>query len=196
MWGKTGGFDYDAVLAGQWGRWAGDTICAWAWTVSGGYTFAGPAWKPRIGLGFDWADGDASTIDGKVGTFDQLFPLGHAYFGYLDLIGRQNINAARVDLSAWPVENKVKTAIAYHAFWLNEERDALYNAGGGGGRRDPTGRSGKEVGQELDLTLLWRLGTHSSVLLGYSHFWDNDFIANTGPSEDPDLFYVQYKLTF
>lgn len=196
FWGKTAGFDYDAILAGQWGRWAGDTICAWAWTVNGGYTFADTPWKPRIGLGFDWADGDASPTDGKVGTFDQLFPLGHAYFGYLDLIGRQNINAARVDLSAWPVEKKVKTAIAYHAFWLNDERDALYNAGGGRSRRDPTGRSGKEVGQELDLTLLWKLDTHSSILFGYSHFWDNNFITSTGPSEDPDLFYVQYKLTF
>ncbi len=196
VWGKTAGFDYDAVLAGEWGRWAGDTICAWAWAVNGGHTFADTPWKPRIGLGFDWADGDANPTDGKVGTFDQLFPLGHAYFGYLDLIGRQNINAARVDVSAWPVEKKVKTAIAYHAFWLNEERDALYNAGGGRTRRNPTGRSGKEVGQELDLTLLWKLDAHSSVLLGYSHFWDSNFITSTGPSEDPDLFYVQYKLTF
>jgi len=196
FWGGTAGFDYQAMLAGQWGHWAGDTICAWAWTLDGGYTLADVAWKPRIGMGIDWADGDGSPLDRKVGTFDQLFPLGHAYLGYLDLIGRQNVNAARIDLSAWPVSEKANTTLAYHVFCLNEERDALYNAGGGAGRRNPFGKSGKEIGQELDFTLLWKLDAHSSVLLGYSHFWDSNFITSTGPSDDPDLIYIQYSYKF
>jgi len=67
-------------------------------------------------------------------------------------MGRQNITALNVNLSAWPVKGKVKTAMIYHTFWLNHNKDALYNAGGDAGRRDPTGSSGKEVGHELDLT--------------------------------------------
>ncbi|MHC4608718.1 MAG: alginate export family protein [Planctomycetota bacterium] len=196
FWGKTAGFDYETELTGQWGRWAGDTIQAWSWSVSGGYTFAQLPWKPRVGAGFDFATGDENPKDGKVGTFSHLFPLGHAYFGYLDLIGRQNITAARAELSAWPVAKKIKGALAYHALWLNDNRDALYNAGGAPGRRDPTGRSGTEVGHELDLTLLWKIGVHQTLLVGYSHFWDSDFIIETGKSEDPDLFYVQYRFKF
>jgi hypothetical protein len=196
VWGKTSGFDYEGMVAGQWGRWAGDTICAWAWTLDGGYTFGDVALTPRLGVGFDFASGDGTSRDGRVETFDQLFPLGHAYLGYLDLVGRQNINDLRFHVSAWPVEKKVKAALGYHTFWLNEDRDALYNAGGGAGRRDPTGRSGKEVGQELDVTLLWKLSAQSSLLFGYSHFWADNFIARTGPSEDPDLFYFQYMFKF
>jgi hypothetical protein len=196
FWGKTAGFDYEALLAGQWGKWAGDTIQAWACSLTAGYTFADVPWKPRIGAGFDLATGDDNPGDGNVGTFDQVFPLGHAYMGYLDLFARQNITAARLDLTAWPVAKKVKTAIAWHAFWLHDDHDALYNVGGGPGRRDATGHSGKEVGHELDLTVLWKVDARSVVLLGYSHLWDGDFIANTGVSEDPDLFYVQYKLKF
>jgi len=196
FWGQTADFDYETELAGQWGRWAGDTIQAWMWSFDGGYTFAKAPWNPRLGAGFDFATGDDDPNDGSVGTFDQLFPLGHKYLGFLDLIGRQNITAVNVNLSAWPVAKKVKAAAAFHAFWLTEEKDALYNAGGAPTRRDPTGDSGREIGTELDLTVAWKIDPHQSILLGYSHFWDSNFIINTGKSEDPDLFYVQYQFKF
>lgn len=197
FWGKTGSWDYEAMLAGQWGTWAGDTIQAWAWTVDGGYTFTDCRWQPRIGAAFDFASGDSNPRAGStVGTFDHLFPLGHAWLGLIDEVGRQNINAFNLSLTAWPVPKKVKARLAWHTFWLNAKEDFLYNAGGAPGRRDSTGNSGREVGQELDLTLLWKIDRHSALLFGYSHFWDSDFIVNTGSSEDPDLFYVQYSYKF
>jgi hypothetical protein len=196
FWGKTEPWDYEAELSGQWGHWAGDTVQAWSWTLDGGYTVGQMPWKPRLGAGFDWASGDEKPADGKVGTFDQLLPLAHVYFGFLDLIGRQNITAANVNLTAWPVAEKVRTAMAYHAFWLNDDHDALYGVAGTPGRRDPTGHSGTEIGHELDVTVMWKVDVHSSVLLGYSHFWDGNFIVATGPDQDADLFYVQYAMKF
>ncbi len=196
FWGKHGPLDYEAEIAGQWGRWAGDTIQAWSWTIDSGYTFADVTWKPRFGVGFDWASGDEDPFDGKVGTFNQLFPLGHKYFGYMDLIGRQNITSLNVNLAAWPIAKKVKTRMAYHTFWLNAKRDAIYNAGGGAGRRDIFGNSGREIGHELDLTVAYKIDKHQSMLFGYSHFWDSDVIIKTGPSEDADFFYVQYQMKF
>lgn len=196
FWGKSGPWDYEALLAGQWGHWAGDNIEAWAWLVQGGYTFESVAWQPRIGAGVDWASGDDDPFDGSVETFDQLFPLGHAYLGYSDLFGRQNIQAVNVNVSAWPIPKKVRTYAALHTFWLQSREDALYNVAGIAGRRDPTGSSGRELGHELDLTLLWNLDVHQSVLLGYSHFWADNFIVNSGPDDDPGLFYVQYRYRF
>lgn len=196
FWGKRGPWDYEAMLAGQWGDWAGDKIEAWAWTLDGGYTFESAPWKPRAGAGFDWASGDKDPFDSSVETFDQLFPLGHAYFGYLDLIGRQNIQAFNVNLSAWPVPKRLQAYAALHQFWLQSREDAVYNAGGVAGRRDRTGESGREIGHELDLTLLWTISVHQSVLLGYSHLWAGNFIEDTGPSEDADLVYLQYRYRF
>ena len=195
FWGKTGDFDYEAFVAGQWGKWAGDTIQAWAWGLDAGYTFTACPLKPRLGAGFDWTSGDEH-LDGKVGTFDQLYPEGYLFFGHLDLVGRQNITAFNLNLSAWPVVDKVKARLAYHVFCLNDDHDALYDAAGVPERRDPTGHSGTEVGHELDLTVAWQICRHQSMLFGYSHFWDSDFIQNTGASEDPDLFYVQYAFKF
>ncbi len=196
FWGRTEGFDYEAELAGQWGRWAGDTVQAWSWTIDGGYTFAEAPWKPRLGAGFDWASGDRDPRDGQVGTFDQLFPFSHFYLGFLDLIARQNITAVNVNVSAWPVPKKVKAKLTFHTFWLNSKDDFLYNAPGGRIRRDPKGNSGREIGHELDLTVVWKLRPHAAVLLGYSHFWDSDFIQQTGASQNVDLFYVQYAYKF
>ncbi len=53
FWGKTGGFDYEAELAGQWGHWAGDRVQAWSLAIDGGYTFAAAKWTLRLGIGFD-----------------------------------------------------------------------------------------------------------------------------------------------
>lgn len=193
--GKTAGFDYEGMISGQWGDWAGDSIRAWAWTAAAGYTFD-MTWKPRLGAQFEWASGDASPTDSTVGTFDQLFPLGHAYFGLIDLMSRQNIKDLNINLTAWPVKKKVKSQIAWHTFWLQQTRDAQYNLGGAPNRRDVTGGSGRELGQEVDVTLLWKIDHHQSVLLGFSQFFAGDFMQNTGPSDDPNLFYAQYIFKF
>ncbi len=195
FWGRTGPWDYDTELTGQWGRWAGDTIQAWSWSLDSGVTFDHLPWSPRLGVGFDLATGDDDPTDGKHGTFYQLFPLAHAYLGYLDLVARQNIIAQNINLTMKPAEN-VKAHIAWHTFWLYEESDALYNAGGVPIRRDPSGKSGSDVANELDITVAWQIDTHQSILLGYSHIWNNNFIRQTGASEDPDFIYLMYKFRF
>ena len=47
--------------------------------------------------------------------------------------------------------------LQYHHFWLAEARDALYNAAGVAYRRDPTGQSGTDVGNEIDFILNFHL---------------------------------------
>lgn len=193
--GKTGPLDYDGELAGQWGKFAGDTIQAWMGAADVGWTFKGVPWTPRIGLGFDWGSGDKDPNDNVHQTFNQMFPLGHAYLGYLDLFGRQNVLASNVNLTFKPCK-KVTTRLAWHSFWNDSKRDAMYNAGGGAGRRGRASGTGHDIGNELDLTIKYALDVHSTFLFGYSHFWASNFIDATGPSEDADLIYVQYQFNF
>ena len=195
-WGNTGAWDYETELAGQWGHWSGDTVQAWSFSLDTGYTIADVGCEPRVGFGFDMATGDRNPADSSVQTFTQLFPLGHKYFGYLDLIGRQNITAANVNVSAWAVKDKARATLALQGFWLTREKDALYGAGGGPALRDPFGNSGREIGYELDATIHWKIDDTSDMLFGWSHMWDNEFIQSNTPGENADLFYVQYKYTF
>ena len=83
-------WDFEAEGAWQVGQSAGDDVSAWMAGVEGGYTFEDCAVKPRVWVGYEFASGDSDPTDSKVGTFNQMFPLGHAWFGYVDVVGRQN----------------------------------------------------------------------------------------------------------
>jgi hypothetical protein len=78
----------------------------------------------------------------------------------------------------------------YHIFRLDSATDALYGVGGQVERRDPTGKAGTDVGDEMDFILSLHLDAHSDLLFGYSKFWAGNFIRNTGPNVSPDTFYV------
>ncbi len=193
--GKTGPWDYDVEGAMQLGHHGGDPIFAWMLALEGGYTFADLPMTPRLAVGFDWATGDKDPRDNQHNTFNHLFPLGHAYLGYLDQVGRQNVLDPHIALSFKPCK-PVKMAIAYHHYFLDKNEDALYNAGGAPIRRDVRGQSGSTVGGEMDVTLAWQVDRHQSVLFGWSHLWPGSFIDQTGDNDKVDLLYLQYVFKF
>ena len=111
------------------------------------------------------------------------------------MVGRQNIQDFNLHLHLYPT-NWVTVWTQYHCFQLDKERDALYNAGGVAIRRDPTGRAGRDVGQELDWVVNFHLSAHSDLLTGYSRLWGGSFLKQTATDKlaaDADLFYVQYS---
>src|SRR5207249_322905 len=59
---------------------------------------------------------------------------------------------------------------------------------------NPTGTSGKDVGNELDLVANIHLGPHSDVFVGWSKLWAGDFITTTGNGRNPELWYFMYNV--
>ena len=192
--GRCGSWDYETEAAAQFGTYAGDRIRAWMATAGAGYTFADVSWKPRIGLLYDYASGDSNPSDAIHGTFNQLFPLGHAYFGYLDRVGRQNIHAIKAQLKVKPTP-KLTAWGDFHTFLADQDRDALYGANGVPIRSGGAGGS-SFFGHELDMTMKYALNKHTKILAGWAHFFPGGFIKRTGTSEDADFLYaqVEYKL--
>jgi len=148
---------------------------------------------PALYAGYDWASGDSGKA-GQVGTFDQLFPLAHAYLGFIDAIARQNIQAVHLGGSFLPLPGS-SVSLTWHAFWLDDGNDALYSAPGSPIRFDPTASS-KYVGVEMDLVVTYEILRGLVALVGYSHFFTGRFVAQTGPSDDTDFGYVQLQYTF
>lgn len=194
--GKIGdsGFDYDLEGSYQFGEVGSADVSAYSFASQLGYTFTDSGWKPRLHVGFDYASGDDEPGDGDVETFNQLFPLGHAYFGYMDFVGRQNIMAASAGLSLKP-HPKLIVSLDGHLFWRANDSDALYNAGGGI-VRPGAGGTADEIGQEIDLVVTYLVGPHLSIEGGYAHFFAGDFIEQSGPGEDMDWFYLQTAYRF
>ena len=96
-------------------------------------------------------------------TYHPLFPFGHYDTGWTDIVGRQNIHDLNAHLYLDPAP-WCTVWIQYHHFQLAERGDALYNAGGVAIRRDATGASGSDVGDELDLVVNFHLTNYSDIL--------------------------------
>jgi hypothetical protein len=193
LWGVKGNWDYETEAAAQFGTFAGDRVRAWMATVGGGYNFPDSPWNTRLGLLYDYASGDRDPSDGTHSTFNQHFPLGHAWLGYLDLVGRQNIHDLKAQLKIWPSENITAWA-DFHSFFVDQDRDSLYNAGGVATRTPSSGGS-HSVGHELDITMKVAINRHTTALIGWAHLWPGGFIDRTGDNDEPDLIYalIEYK---
>lgn len=191
-------FLWDVEGMWQFGTVIDQSISAGAATVGAGYHFKELPMNPIYWIYYDCASGDQT--GGRGGTFNQLFPFGHFYFGFLDLPGRQNIQDFSMQLSANPT-HWITSLIQLHVFYLDSAKDALYSAGGVPLRRSPAGDAGLHVGNELDLIVNFHLTTHQDILVGYSKLYAGEFIERSfipgrtvpGPYVSPDLFYVQYS---
>lgn len=191
------------AIAGEY-RDVREDIRAWMVTAETTYTFADTWGRPWITLGGGYASGDRSPTDGRHETFRQLFPLGHAYLGYIDAIGRQNIIDARLSAGFWPVKDKLRVQADFHGFWLARNEDALYNVGGGLARSPIITTEGgrvvnvhkHSVGQELDLSFLYTHSRHLTFHGGFSRFFTGSFLQATGNGSNVNFIYTQVEFTF
>jgi hypothetical protein len=195
--GPTGGWLWDVQAMLQFGSWSDrpgltQPLLARAYTTGAGYAFQELPMTPQFWVFWDYASGDQNPGTGVHGTFNQLFPFGHAYFGYIDVVGRDNINDYNCQFSLYPTK-WMTTWIQYHVFRLDSPKDALYNAAGTAIRQDKTGQAGVNVGDEVDLLFNFHLSNHQDLFLSYSHLYAGDFIKKTGPGLSPDYTYLMYS---
>ena len=195
LFGKFGDsdFGYDVEGAYQFGDVGAADVSAYMFASQVYYSFDS-AWKPKVYLGFDISSGDETAGDTNVETFNQLFPLGHAYNGFMDLIGRQNVTDISAGVSFKP-HKKLLVKADFHKFSRTEDTDSVYNAGGGVLRATSAG-AGSDIGHELDLTAKFIVDRHLTLQGGYSHFFAGDFFTNTGADEDIDWVYFQAVYKF
>lgn len=187
---------WDVEGAMQLGTQTGQNVVAGMFTAGLGY-HAKTAWDPTLWVYYDYASGDANPTasGGTYTTFNQLFPFGHYYFGWIDVVGRQNIHDLNTILYLYPAK-WLTTWLQFHWFALDQAKDALYNSAGVAIRRDPTGRAGNDVGRELDLIFNFHLTKRADLLTGYSYLWGGSFLKNTsGPNAavDTSLYYLMYN---
>jgi hypothetical protein len=196
--GDEDGFLWEYEMALQFGNQNGADLLAGAGSAGVGRNFKNALWTPTLWTYYDYASGDADPTSGDVNTFNQTFPFGHYYLGWADQIGRQNIQDANAHLFFYP-QPWMTVWMQYHHFWLNHSQDALYNAGGIARRRDATGASGTNVGDEIDFVMNFHLDKYSDVLFGYSKLFGGGFLNNTSGANEAsntDLFHLMYQRKF
>lgn len=177
----------------QFGMWSNQAFFSQAASAGGGYTWQKIHGLPSLQAHYDFASGSSHPFAGNSNsTFQQLYPFGHYYFGYLDLVGRQNIHDISFQFAWWPT-HALQFGIQSHQFYLDSPRDALYAANGKKLRQDLTGKAGRNVGEEIDITTTYHLSNHQDVLVGWSQIWSGEYIRKSGPATNPQYWYMQYS---
>jgi hypothetical protein len=123
-WKNTGKWQYDLEGVLQFGAIDSQKIYAWTVSSNTSYSFSGVKYRPRLGLKTELISGDSRGGDGKLETFNPLYPRG-AYFGLAGLIGPANL----FDLHPYmelKLTEKVGLLFDYDIFWRMESRDGLY----------------------------------------------------------------------
>ncbi len=200
-------WDYTMEGAYQFGDFAATatskrlTQNAYMFTALGGYTFTNVWAKPRAGAEFDYSSGDSSSTDGTHGTFDNLFPTNHKFYGSMDLFSLQNIQDLGVNLSLKPT-SRMSVAIMGNAFWLANTHDYFYNVAGA---PRTTGGYGIHpnynpfLGEEISAVAGYALTRFAQIETGYGHFFTGNYIEQSlgkSGAQDANWVYVQTTIKF
>ena len=188
------GLDYGVEMAAQSGSLGSDSISAWAGHWQLRETFTGTLNVKLIGE-FNYASGDSNPTDGARGTFDQLYPTGHDKLGLADQVGWKNIRHARAGLELTPVRGWPIT-LSHHGWWLANQNDALYNAGGTAIARVNGGAASAYVGQEVDVQLTRALTPQIALAGGYAHMFTGPFLEQATPGANYSYPYVMVTYVF
>jgi hypothetical protein len=188
------GWWYGVENAWQFGHRGPDSHGAVALSSKTGYTWT-KRWQPALQFEYNFATGDHDPTDGNSNEFNNLFPTNHPFYGYADLEGWRNLHNFRL-MAAARLHPKLTVEADYHRFLLASRRGAWKSATGIVLGFDPTGESGRDVGQEVDLTLRLPLHKHFSLLAGYSFFLPGRFAARTRGPETSQFGYIMPTLRF
>ena len=157
-------------------------------------------------LGVAWASGDDDPNDGESETFDNLYPLNHAYYGFIDLFSLQNLATVELSYRRPLLNKKLKFRAALHGFWLDNENDFWYEAGfnpiaGLFVSPDRINNAERFLGSELDITFQYDAKINGlekvSLLAGYSYFDLGDRVQvdpTNGRLSNTDFIFLQLNL--
>jgi hypothetical protein len=187
-------FDYGLETALQTGQAAGAPIAAWAGHFGGGYTLGDTDRAPRLQAQFNCASGDDNSRDGRVKTFDNLFPTNHQFYGIGDRMGWRNMREGTGGIG-FPIRQKWRFATDYHFFWLATVQDALYFDNGSAFVRNPKATS-RRVDDEIDITAAYQHNTHFSLLAGYAHLIPRAFLKQSTPGSAVSGPYVMWTYRY
>jgi hypothetical protein len=132
-----------------------------------GYTFADAIFKPRIGLKADIASGDRRPEDGRLGTFNALYPK-LPYFSEANLIAPANIVDVHPTIGL-DFGSGVAVELGWNALWRQTTKDAVYgtplNAVQG-----TAGAPGRFIGHQAIVDIEWQATANLTLAGGYVHF--------------------------
>jgi hypothetical protein len=146
-------------------------------------------WSPRVALQVDAASGDRHPHDGRVGTFNPLFPNGY-YFTLAGFTGYSNLIHVKPSVTLKPAPNlSLLGALGFQ--WRETTGDAVYqqaNVAVPG----TAGKGGSWTGMYVQLRADWTIAANLIGAVEAVHFQVGDAIRQAG-GHNADYVGVELK---
>jgi hypothetical protein len=185
--GKQGPWSWNWEAMAQWGHWADSSIHAWSLASETGYALAEMPLSPRLLLRANIASGDNDPADGRLGTFNPLYPRAK-YFGELTPIGPRNMMNLHPGLEL-DLGHGVDLSLAGLFYWRENRHDGVYSLPGQLLRpADPD--AGRYIGHQGEIVLGWE-GKGFSVSASLSAFKPGPYLRRTGTDDVTTLVGVE-----
>lgn len=187
-----GKWSAEGQAIGQLGRRNGRRVEAWAYYAKVAYQ-ATPNWS----LNVNTSVASGGTSGSVYRTFDTLYYSSHDNYGLLDAQGWRNTQLLGIG-TRYRLRRDLELAGEFHNYGLRDGTDAWYaTRGTNKGFIDPTGKSGRDVGQEYAAVVNWDWRKDFSVSAGAGIFHAGSFIRNLSKdTSDQTFFYLQTSYRF
>lgn len=186
--GKAGRTDWDVETMFQTGHVGQKTIGAWAVGSLAGYTLD-MAWSPRVGVQVDAASGDRHPGDGRIETFNPLFPNGY-YFTLAGYTGYANVIHVKPSITLKP-SSRLTLLAALGFQWRETTGDAVYQQGSAV-VPGTAGHGSLWTGMYAQVRADWTIASNLVGSVEAVHFQVGDSIRNAGGS-NADYIGVEMK---
>lgn len=184
-------WDWEAVL--QTGRFGAGTIRAWTLATKTGHRWEQAALKPEVMISANIASGDGRPGDGRLGTFDALYP-NASYFSENAVLGPSNFFNVHPYVTVHPRED-LKLGIDLNLFWRLERADGVYNPQGGLIRAGSGARQ-RFVDAALSGVVEWTPRPGLLVGIAATRSQPQGFIRQTGRADPSDFLELTLQFTF
>ncbi len=181
-WGGNARWQYDLEGVYQFGTFAGRSIRAWTLSANCSYRFPVLLFRPVLGLKTEAISGDETRDDGRLQTFNPMFPRG-AYFGLAAFIGPANLWDVHPSLTLELAPEKLVCTLDYDVFWRYSLGDGIYNPA-----VDPVysgeGTTGRFIGHQPAVDFTYTPNRHFLLRAEGTWFSTGKFLEQAGPGKD------------
>ncbi|NML12306.1 alginate export family protein [Sphingobium sp. AR-3-1] len=191
--GARGDWHWNVEGAAQFGHFEGQRISAWTLGTEVGHSFPTLPFAPDATLRVNVVSGDSKAGDGKLGTFNALFPKGK-YFGELSPVGPTNIVSVNPRVSG-TFGGGVSFSLAAMAYWRYSIADGVYDIPGNL-IREANGSKARFIGKEAEATIACQATPEWELSASLSAFAPGAFIKETGPAKTITMLGLESNFRF
>lgn len=191
--GSAAPWRWNIEAVAQTGRFDGQTIRAWTVGAEIGRAFADAPLSPQTMVRFNVVSGDRNPHDGRLGTFNALFPKGK-YFGELSPIGPYNIVSLNPGVTL-DLGTDLSLGLNAMAYWRYATADGVYDVPGDLVRGSGSSKA-RFIGKQAEAALDWQATPEVELSISISAFAPGAFFRQTGPAQTIRMLGLEANIRF